>query len=267
MNKITWAIQTNLINDLQLNSVWYAASETGSEVVPIVIIPFSDEFDTPDLDEDSIIIPYGSTSLSKKAYKRGWKGLCYDDHTFRSSTWNQNHPKMLNSDSHFMNVSAIEKFFEGTDLEQKWFIRPVRDLKEFDGTVTTAKEMMKWMNSVYSGNYSFSEDTEVMISPVQDILAEYRYFIVNGKIIDGSMYKFKGRLMKEKLELAWPIHRRAQELADMWLPHPVCVMDCANVDDELKVIEYNTINSTGFYDNDIGLIVRSVTDYFKNLEL
>jgi len=39
--------------------------------------------------------------------------------------------------------------------------------------------------------------------------------------------------------------------ADKWLPNRNVVMDLALVDNELKVIEFNCINCSGFYNHDV----------------
>jgi hypothetical protein len=53
----------------------------------------------------------------------------------------------------------------------------------------------------------------------------------------------------------------AQELANKWLPDQCCVMDLALVEDELKVIEFNCINSSGFYDHDVDAIFKALWKY------
>lgn len=45
MNNITWAVQTNLMNDINLHKIWYAAQEAGANVQELVVIPFTYDFD------------------------------------------------------------------------------------------------------------------------------------------------------------------------------------------------------------------------------
>ena len=83
---------------------------------------------------------------------------------------------------------------------------------------------------------------------------------VGGKVISGSTYKMhKQRLVQRETDRA--VIREAQELADGWLPHDVCVMDIALTKDGPKIIEFNCFNSSGFYYHDIGAIVAAVTKY------
>lgn len=270
MNNVTWVIQTNLLNDLSVQGVWLAAEEYGANVHEAIIVPFQDTLQNEDevaalaSDENTIIIPYGSCKLNKMAQKRNWRGNCYNADTFRTHVWDANRDDMLNSDSVQMQVKDAAEYFKGKDLAEKWFIRPVEDLKAFSGTVTEAEEIVQWMKSTESGNFSFTDDTQIIIAPVKKIYSEARFFVIDGKVVDGSYYRQGGRLMSnhinqpETLELA-------QNLANKWLPHECCVMDVADTDDGLKVIEFNSLNSSGFYDHKIPVIVQAMTDWARKL--
>lgn len=262
-NIVTWAIQTNLLNEDQQLSVWNAAKECGCDVQEIVVIPFSEEFGNEIPDIGSLVIPYGSTSMIKLAQSRNWAGNFFDPETFRAEVWNRERDDMLNDDCIFTTVKDVQTALSDVDDGELRFIRPVKDLKEFSGAVTTVKEIKNWMNSVYSGNFSFSEDTEIVIAPVKNIKVEARYFVVGGKVVDGSVYKVNGILSKHHIAAA-DIDAEVHEMAKKWLPNECCVMDIALLDgDAFKVVEFNTINGSGFYDNDIKTIVAAMSKYVK----
>ena len=96
----------------------------------------------------------------------------------------------------------------------------------------------------------------VLASP-KNIKSEWRWFIVDGKIVSGSMYRLNGILDKRE-ELDPDTILEAQTFADKWLPKQTCVMDLALVDDEVKVIEFNTINSSGFYAHNVDNIIHAM---------
>ncbi len=268
MNDVTWVIQTNLISDFTVQSVWHAAQKNGCDTKEAVIIPFQDEFGNEEdllaIPVDGVIIPYGSCKLTRVSNLRGWKGNCYDDATFRSDLWLDKRDDMLNSNSHFMTVKDTDAFLKDVPDDEPWFIRPVKDLKQFNGTVADAADIRNWMHSTKSGNFSFTEDTEIMLAPVQKLYSESRFFIVGGKVVSGSYYRMGGRLHSSRIKQHDTIDA-VQALANKWLPHECCVMDVADTDDGLKVIEFNTINSSGFYDHDIPDIVRAMTDWARLL--
>lgn len=263
-NTITWAIQTNLLNEHQQLTVWNAAKDAGCNVQEIVVIPFSEEFGNEIPDIGTAVIPYGSTSMIKLAQNRNWIGNFFDPDTFRVEVWNQKRDDMLNADCIITTVGGVHESLKDIDDNERRFIRPVKDLKEFSGTVTTVGEIKNWMNSVFSGNFSFSEDTEIAVAPVQNIVVEARYFIVGGKVIDGSIYRVHGNLWKKHIPVNG-VDSAIHDMAEKWLPNDCCVMDIALLENsEFKVIEFNTINGSGFYDNDVLTIVKAMTDYVKD---
>lgn len=264
MNKVTWAIQTNFIAVDQVTRIWEAAKAAGCAVQEVIVIPFSDDFGNEIPKMEGVIIPYGSTSLCRNAYRRKWKGNFFDKKTFRGDTWLKNRDDMLNSNCHFMKVKDTEKFFANADENEMWFIRPIKDLKEFNGTVTNVQEIRRWMKSTDSGNFSFTKNTEVMIAPVKKIQQEARFFVVDGKVIDGSWYRIHGQLFSQPINDQLFMDE-VQLIADKWLPHKCCVMDIAISNDEIKVIEFNTINGSGFYYNNIEKIVSAMSDYARKL--
>lgn len=262
-NAVTWAIQTNLLAENQIRRVWAAAQQAGASVQELIVIPFSDELGNEVPELEGVVIPYGSTKLTRMALQRGWQGLCFDPDTFRTDCWNRHRSDMLNQHVRQMKVSDCKVAMEHEPEDSLWFIRPVQDLKHFDGTVTTAKEIGRWMGSTESGNFNFTADTEVIIAPPQEIHIEWRFIVVGGQVIDGSSYREAGQ-RRSRAVTDPDLYAQAQALADLWLPDPVCAMDIAQTQDGLKVIEFNTFNSTGFYDHDIEKIVRRVTEYFAN---
>lgn len=259
-----WIIQT----DVSGASVGEALSI--KELLTEMDVPFQEMTlrfftDHPDtiLDlPDKHVIPYGSTALMKYAEKEQWTGLFFDRQTFRVDRWNQERDDMLNSDARIMTVNDAYYEFTNRDPDEVWFIRPLEDLKQFNGTVTTSREISRWMMSVDSGNFSFGPDTIVCISSPKDVQMEWRYFVVDRKIATGSSYRFKGlRLLRREEDPK--VLEEAQTFADEWLPHETCVMDLALVDGEVKVVEFNCLNSSGFYYHDVRAFVRAVNKYFE----
>lgn len=265
---ITWLVQSNLIDYRQVSQICDAVRAAGANLVEAVVIPFQDDIDNPSVLEnlDGIVIPYGSTKLTKITMNRGWKGSFFDPALFRVDAWNKVQPdRLLNNDQTLMTVAEAKTILDKYEPDELLFVRPRDDLKAFNGTVTAAREIQNWMQSTESGNFSFTDDTVICVSSPKKILQETRWFIVGGKIIDGSQYMLHRQRIAQ-LVTDTKLYNAAQELADIWLPHETCVMDLALTEDGLKVIEYNCLNSSGFYQHDIDKIVRAVTEYAKTIE-
>jgi ATP-grasp domain, R2K clade family 3 len=268
MNKVSWAIQTNFIAADQVESIWNAAKDCGCDTQEIIIIPFSKKFgndkDIPDLGQ--YVIPYGSTSMMHKSKKMKWKGFFYDAKTFKVNIWNKKRDDMLNADAKIMKIKDTEAFLTGCDEDKMMFIRPLRDLKEFNGTLTNVGEIRRWMKSADAGSFNFSQETDVILASAKQIEMEYRFFIVDGKVIDGSLYRIHGQLFSQPVTDPL-VMEEAQRMADKWLPSPCCVMDAALLknDEKMYCIEFNTLNSSGFYYNNIPKIVKALTEYVSKL--
>lgn len=263
--QVTWVVQDNLIDHEQLNSVAFAIRNCGCNLIGATVIPFSDDVKLSVQPTSNLAIPYGSTKLTKLAVNHNWTGLFFNDN-FQTSVWNANRTDMLNQHATVTTVADASKWIDDNCYKDTapLFIRPVEDLKAFAGTVTTALEIKRWMDSTASGNFSFAADTPVSIAPVQEIQAEWRWFIAGGKIVDGSMYRCHKQL-RSLHETDSAVIAEAQALADIWLPHECCVMDTALTPDGVKVIEYNCFNSSGFYDNDINKVVKSISMHVAQL--
>jgi hypothetical protein len=254
----SWVIQQNLISEEQSSKVAKSVIADGGTVYPVKVIPFCDDVEFTENPASLDVIVYGSTKLSKLANSKGWTGIFFNDN-FNAISWNANRNDMLNSDAVIIPAGEVSNFFDKEHFldETILFIRPNEDLKAFDGTVTDVKEIRRWMETTHVGNYSFTTDTLVSIAAPKMIDAEWRWFIIDGKVVDGSMYRHSGN-RKLKHETDPKIISEAQQKADIWLPHQNCVMDLALVHDEVQVIEFNCFNSSGFYDHDIDKIVRAV---------
>jgi hypothetical protein len=265
---ISWLVQSNLLDYRQISMVCDAVRASGATVLEAQVIPFQDEIGNPEVLEgvEGIVIPYGSTKLTKIAMAKGWKGSFFDPLLFRTDAWDAVHSdRLLNEDQMIMTVAEVPSKIGHWHPDGKVFIRPRDDLKAFNGTVTTVKEVMNWMRSTDSGNFSFDENTVVMISSVKELKEECRWFIVGGKVINGSRYRHFGQLVSSEIHDDDPRVKVAQRLADIWLPHETVVMDTAMTAKGMKIIEYNCFNSSGFYQHDIRKIVQAVTEYSKGL--
>lgn len=253
-------IQYNLMNEQQLELTRKAV-----EKYPHVfcgLIPFQREFTANEPIEGTDYIPYGSTLMSTLGMELGWKGLHLNLKKFNYSAALSNRDDMLNSN--VMRLDDAVEMLSASRAGEMWFTRPSEDLKQFSGQVIEGPECYEWFLSMLecetSGTYKLEPETPIVLCEPQNIKAEWRWFIVGGKVVSGSMYRSHNQLRKERA-VEQNLIDEAQALADKWLPDECCVMDLALVGDDLKVIEFNCINSSGFYDNDVNAIFDALWKY------
>ncbi len=158
---------------------------------------------------------------------------------------------MLNDE---MVITTASQFASGLRSGESMFVRPTKDLKSFPGGVVTGDTVEKWLAGL--------EDTSVRVaaSRPREIIAEYRLFIVGGRIITGSQYKANGRLYSKRIETSG--YEPFEMAVNGWLPMDTCVMDMAlTPEGEYRVVEFNCINCSGFYDHDLKALVTALTEH------
>lgn len=261
-----FVIQYNLMNEDQLHDV--ADAVTAYPHIFVGLIPFSREITANEPINGVDYIPYGSTLLTNLTAELGWKGLHFDVTKLNYGNFVRNRNDMLNGE-HILSAEEAIEFL--TDQQrgagQTWFTRPSEDLKHYSGHVAEAgeiadqlKSMVDSFNRGEQGSYGLNPVTEVVLARPKEISAEWRWFIVGGKVVSGSMYRAHGQLRKLR-ELDQAVINEAQSAADKWLPMDCVVMDTALVNGEIKVVEFNTINSSGFYDNDVNAVFKALWEY------
>jgi len=90
----------------------------------------------------------------------------------------------------------------------------------------------------------------------REIDAEWRLFVVGGKVVSGSMYRptAERSVPSDVIEFA--------ELAtSRWAPAPVFVMDVARVDRTWKIVECNCFNGSRFYEANVEAIVAAISQF------
>lgn len=256
------------MNEAQLQAVMSATKCYPHQFVGV--IPFTREITSNYPIEGVDYIPYGSTLFTDIANELRWRGLHFDDDTMTYAAAVKNRKDMLNDEMIMPASEAYEFLFEDfkNNPSGHWFMRPDADLKQFSGYVDSNVELGQHLSSMMMshqrgevGSYAMSPSTKVVLAEPKVIDAEWRWFIVGGKIISGSMYRAHGQLRKLR-ELDQEVIDEAQNLADAWLPMDCVVMDTALVRGRfVKVVEFNCINSSGFYDNDVDAVFKALWDY------
>ena len=256
-----FVIQFNLINEEQPLKIRDVVEKYSYEYVSV--IPFTHEIrpNNPPLDGVDYI-PYGSTLLCTLADELKWKGCYFDLETFNYEAFIKNRDDMLNSNIYTI-TEALE-FLKTQPKDQMWFTRPSKDLKQYTGLTNPTHSCIEYFtNALLADTSSVAQlkpDTKIVLCETKNIDAEYRWFVVGRKVISGSLYRHSGMLFKERVTDK-KIIDEAQTFADKWLPHENCVMDLALVDGEMKVIEFNCLNGSGFYDNDVAAIFDALWKY------
>lgn len=199
------------------------------------------------------VMVLGNYSLMRYAEEHGLKPGCYTEN-MNMTTWIERYGHhMLNYDARIMSLGKINE-------SRPFFIRPEKDSKEFSGKIFHLfSEFDKWRAELIRTSHICNTDTAVVLSPLQKINRESRFFIVDDKVISASVYKVNGTMRTSPIINEDEIDFVNQMIA-IWTPNRAFVMDVATTDDGLKIVELNCINCSGFYEADIQKIVMEL-DY------
>lgn len=256
-----WLIRDGFSDQGYLNLLT-ALERLGYEYTLVKCIAF-DDYNYTDLDgnplPDSLsnkpVMVYGGQGLIDYAKHRGWYPGAYTNENFNVSIW-QEHWKdeLLNNDSIIGTMGdIIEPPYE------HFFIRPLFDNKNFAGMLMHSDEYKSWRQKILAipdDCYStMNKDTLITIATIKHIIAEYRLFVVNGKVVTGSEYK-RGDNVGYYEYLPTYILDYAQKVIDIWEPDQAYCLDIAEIGKEdgtydYKVLEVNCINGCGLYASDV----------------
>ena len=216
----------------------------------IVTIPDGERRMLPDIDPSGPIVVCGATYMAAIANARKWAPGSFLNDNFDHSIWVDSLGNtMLNAAATVTTVGELT--FTG-----EAFVRPLFDNKAFDGQVFQAAEFDAWRIEHRS-----LADVGVLMGPTTEIFAEYRLFVVNSSIVTGSQYK-RGTTPYISPDVDPDIIDFGKDVITTWQPADAFVIDIARTHDGCKVVEFNNINSAGFYACDVTRYVWAMEEAF-----
>jgi len=273
-----WVVQNNLYNEEGYVNFLNALERLNVDHIVVKPIPFTNQFlpadfdsmtqevddvEEPFIDTNQKVIVMGAISLSRIAKNRGWTPGSYVNDNFDFETWRDGYGKenILNSESITARICDHINVIEMSDY---LFVRPVDDSKAFSGTVMSKEDFFNWIQSISiieeEEFQPLHKNTKIAIANYKKIKAEYRFFIVGGKLITGSLYK-QGNMVRSSDIIDDDVKWFTERMIRSWEPAPAYVIDIADTEAGFKVIEINNINSAGFYDADCQKIVAALEDF------
>lgn len=136
-------------------------------------------------------------------------------------------------------------------MNQSWFIRPDSGTKPFTGHVVTSYEKHK----IQSVMQQVGPEMLVIIAPKKEIAAEWRFVICDRKVVTGCQY-----LPNELSGYSLSSFRLAEIIATQeWQPDLCYTVDIVESEGGLYLLEINSFSCAGFYDCNIGDLIRSAS--------
>lgn len=166
---------------------------------------------------------------------------------------------MLNADS------VVSRFADAVFNRESLFVRPVDDSKHFAGRVFDRAEFEDWQRRVCAlreeDGSTLTADTRIQLAPPLEIHAEYRYWVVKGRIVTRSLYKRGARVFYSS-EVDDRLDEYVRACLHEWLPHETFVIDVCDTPMGMRIVEINTLNAAGFYAADMQRLVSALQDAY-----
>jgi ATP-grasp domain, R2K clade family 3 len=205
------------------------------------------------------VFVFGSIRAARLATNENWiPGSFFGkNHDFQIY---KNHYKenLLNYNSEILDIDDNINFLPN---EMK-FIRPSKDSKVFQGGIYTKNKWLDITERVRERYLGVMPPITIQVNKPHKIYKEARIWIVDGKIVTSSYYKFNENVVwsenvePEGLEFA-------QKMVDNYQVAPAFVMDICLTPDGWKIVEINCINCSGFYQGDLQKIVIALEDLYN----
>ena len=260
---VTWVVERDvfsekcfdrMINHFKLNDIVYHI---------VRVIPFVHEIEgkVPEIDGPCVV--YGSIGTQKLAVAHNWLPGVWTGPEFNEMIVGDRLGSLyLNTDMMSTRMSGVEDLVKLKGWDQ-FFIKPNSDTKEFAGTILEADEFTGWYQRMVDIGYLEDNDFHVVISTPKRIGREWRLVVIDGKVVEYSLYKQYQKVMP-KHEVTPEVIAIAEEAATLHAPADVYVVDVVETDNGLKIIEYNTFNSAGLYDCDVSVIIDEINKHVEN---
>jgi len=259
---IQWVVQANLTSLDDLSGLRNECKNSNIPFIEVKVIPFTTEL--PHFEILPCNIYYGSTTFNNLIYENQntRRGLFFDPETFSIENYIDKWSKhMLNYGA---SVTTFRELMSFRYEDQKLlFIRPNDDSKSFAGEVKSFVEISDWYEKLRNiSNINLTLESKIIVSEPYNLKSEWRLWIVNKKVVTASKYREYFKLAKE-LGCPPEVVSFAEQRCQEYTPHDVFVMDICLSSDDYYIIECGCMNGAGFYKADIGKIVKSVSEYFR----
>jgi hypothetical protein len=265
---VYWLLQHNLFHEKGMRDLIAFLERMGIPHSEHKIIPFVGELE-PDIDIEGDVICIGSYSMRHLAKRKGWvpgvfdmDGITYEDCIKKWGT------DMLNYDAVIVPLYDALETFDRVNEDGLIFMRPIADSKDFAGAVFERgplEYLWKGIDSLgdEADPAGLRRDTLVMMCAPKNIAREYRFWIVDGRVVTGSQYKLGSRVLYssdiDPDVKTFAVSRVASISVDRWNPLRAFVLDVALMrDGSKKVVELNTFNAAGLYAADVAKIVEAI---------
>ncbi|MDQ1812875.1 ATP-grasp domain-containing protein [Massilia sp. CCM 9210] len=251
-----WILQDGFLSETGWDALIANLERFGIAYSVHAVVPKTGELLPPPGIDHANVICIGSYSMRHVAAKHGWIPGVFDlyaqDFGQQRAHWGH----------HMLNAGAVVTTVRDARFSgEQMFVRPINDSKYFSGRVFDANAFSAWQSAVCdpAANHatSLAPDTLIQLSRPVAIYAEYRFWIVGGDIVTQSLYK-RGSQVMYSSDVDERLTQFVSARSGEWSPHDAFVIDACDCANGMKIVEINTLNSSGFYAADVQRLVLAL---------
>lgn len=185
------------------------------------------------------------------------KGIFYDFEKFDQKYYGNLNLPLLNKDAEY--ISLADNLNTSFNVDK--FIKPTRDLKAFNaGIIEKGVKLKDYIKDKNRQRFYLEED--IVVSDVKTMNDEYRFFVVNNKVVTGSAYRVNGKV-GENIIVPNDVYIKAEEYIKLYQPSDIFTMDLSrDINGVISIIEYNCFNCSGVYLCDLLKTYEAIKEYF-----
>ena len=252
---VTWIIERDIFSE-ECVTAMVRHFETNAIPFHMIQLTSLNEIDgrVPHIDDQ--VVCYGSIGIDTVARAHGWNPGTFTSDLFNYLEYRDRLGGLfLNPYCIGLKMSEVSYYFRETVVD--FFIKPNGDFKEFSGILLNTTNFDDWYKKMLDIGYlSVDNDLDVIISAPKEIGAEFRFAVVDGKIVGHCCYKGSTPINPD----VWSC---VEQAIAMFSPAPVFMVDVAETPYGPKIIEYNTFNTASMYSMNVGSVIDGVNAYLR----
>ena len=125
------------------------------------------------------------------------------------------------------------------------FVRPDSPLKPFSGRVLASDKLS--LEALDYGFYYDDASIPVVVAPVREVAREWRYVVVDRRVVAGSAYVASGRKAIPDEPNGAPWKMATQIAAQLDPPEAAYILDVCEADGEIRLLELNPFSGADLY--------------------
>lgn len=253
-----WALQKSLFNESAFEGLLEQLERQGQ---PYAVVEIKNGVMTPDINPEGPVMAMGALAMGRVAKAKGWAPGRFEE-GLEYGLWLERYGDLM-----LNNRAWVGELGSARAPSERFFIRPAEDTKSFSGRLMDPEEFEAFKASERAkGARGLSDSDRVVLAPLKKILAEYRFFVVDGEPVTGCLYKLGSRVLySDRVDPSvWAFAKKA---AARWSPNRAFALDLAEGEEGLRVLEINAVNSASFYALDMGRFVAAIAAMDLSAEL